>query len=48
MKRVILILFFGSFMIVGCSNMHDGQGWEHEGDSNTHENSTPYLFEHKH
>jgi len=48
MKQTILILFFSSFIITGCSSMHDGKGWEHEGAPSTQEDSTPFQFEHKH
>jgi len=48
MKRFIFILIFGALLMSGCSSLHDGKGWEHEGDPETHADSTPYLFEHKH
>lgn len=48
MKKFILILFFSTLFMSGCSSMHDGAGWEHKGDAKTHSDSTPYLFEHKH
>jgi len=48
MKNILLILLFISFTTTACSSMHDGKGWEHEGDPNTHADTTPYIFEHKH
>jgi len=48
MKKLVLALFFSALLSTGCANMHDENGWEHEGDSSTHEDTTPYLFEHKH
>jgi len=47
-KNVLLIITFMALWLTGCAFMHDGQGWDHEGDATTHEDSTPYLFDHKH
>lgn len=32
----------------GCASMHDDQGWEHLGDPETHQDTTPYIFKHEH
>lgn len=32
----------------GCASLHDGKGWEHGGNPSTHQDATPYVFEHKH
>ncbi len=34
--------------VSSCSILHDEKGWEHQGDSETHQDSQPYILEHKH
>jgi len=49
MRNVLMTMLFISIASLNaCSSLHDHAGWEHEGDAETHEDSTPYLFEHKH
>jgi len=47
-----LILFVVSTLLTatfsGCTSLHDGKGWEHEGSPESHQNLTPYIFEHRH
>ncbi len=46
-KNIMLTLLF-SVLLLGCASLHDNQGWEHTGDSETHQDSTPYIFKHEH
>jgi len=48
MNRWMGMLMVAALLMSGCSSLHDGEGWEHEGDPETHSDSKPYLFEHKH
>ncbi len=47
-KLTIVVMIIAAIWIVGCSSMHDGKGWEHTGDSETHQDDQPYIIEHKH
>jgi len=49
MKKLVLAMgLMLIFTLSGCASMHDGQGWEHMGDPETHQDSSPYIFEHDH
>ena len=51
MKQMILTVFamaLAAIWISGCSSLHDGQGREHTGDSETSQEDQPYILEHKH
>ena len=51
MKRRLIafgLLVFLATALNGCASLHDGKGWEHERGSKTHQDSSPYLFEHRH
>lgn len=49
MNRLTTVaMVLAAIWIGGCSAMHDGQGWEHTGNSETHENDQPDILEHQH
>jgi len=51
MKRRLTVFVLPAFLAMalnGCASLHDDKGWEHEGDPETHQDSSPYLFEHRH
>ncbi len=41
-------VWFFFVLLSGCSALHDGAGWEHTGDPVTHQDESPYVFEHRH
>jgi len=45
---LVIFTFWALLGLNGCSSLHNGQGWEHKGNAETHEDSSPYLLEHKH
>lgn len=47
MKK-LMAMMMAAIWISGCSSLHDGKGWEHTGDSSTHENDQPNILEHRH
>ncbi|MDX8398534.1 MAG: hypothetical protein R8K49_09490 [Mariprofundaceae bacterium] len=47
-KYLLLVLLSMALNLQACSSMHDGKGWNHMGDKKTHQDSQPYVFEHKH
>lgn len=48
MKRIIFIAILFSAFLMGCTSLHDNKGWEHTGDSETHQDSEPYVLKHEH
>jgi outer membrane murein-binding lipoprotein Lpp len=47
-KWMLPAIVLSVLWISGCSSMHDGQGWDHSGDPETHQDDQPYTLEHKH
>jgi len=51
MKRRLIVFGLPAFLTAPfseCASLHDGTGWEHEGNSESHQDSIPYIFEHRH
>ncbi|MDQ6991051.1 MAG: hypothetical protein Q9M11_04895 [Mariprofundaceae bacterium] len=46
--QFLLLTIVVALLSSGCASMHDGEGWEHMGDSITHQNRTSSVFEHRH
>lgn len=44
----MLVFLLATAGMSGCAKLHDDKGWEHEGDPGSHEDATPYIFEHRH
>ncbi len=47
-KLLAVAIMIAAIWIASCAKMHDGKSWEHTGDSETHQDDQPYIFEHKH
>jgi hypothetical protein len=47
-KWILVAMALSSLWIGGCSIMHDGKGWEHTGNPETHQDNQPYILEHQH
>jgi hypothetical protein len=47
-KWILVAIALSSLWISGCSTMHNGKGWEHTGDPETHQDDQPYILEHQH
>ena len=47
-KWILPAIVLSVLWLSGCSSMHDGQGWEHAGEPETHQDDQPYTLEHKH
>jgi hypothetical protein len=47
-KLTTVAMTIAAIWIGGCAMIHDGKGWEHTGDPETHQDDQPYILEHKH
>ncbi len=46
--KIVMALCLLSLLMLGCRSLHDGQGWEHMGDPQTHQDEQPYVLKHEH